>query len=224
VSVADLEVDHVYVWVSKGGPELAALQELGLKVHERVAVHTGQGTSSQSFLFRTMYLELLWPEDERELAAFIAAMPNAGGPPPLGDTTGISPFGIGLHYRTPDSPPLPLPLDPYTASWMPEGSLIEVPDHTSPQSPSVFLLHGPLAYLDVPAHLTDQPLGLERLTGLAVTVPNGAALDPAMEYLVEHGVASLRRGDRPHMELTFDQARQGKTLEIGPSFPLVIRY
>jgi hypothetical protein len=224
MSVADLEVDHVYVWVTRGGPELPALQELGLKAHGHVTVHTGQGSASQSFLFRTMYLELVWVEDERELAEFIAATPNASGPPPPGDTSGISPFGIGLHYRTPDSPPLPIELEPYVASWMPEGSVIDIPPRISPYSPSVFVLRGPLAYLDVPAHLTGQPLGLERLTGLAVTVPDGAPLDPAMEYLVERGVAALRRGARPLMELTFDGGRQGKALELGPSFPLIIRY
>jgi hypothetical protein len=219
-----LVVDHVYIWVDQGAPPMQALQALGLQPHQHITFHEGQGSASQSVLFKNMYLELVWVEDVQELADFTAATPNASGPPERWQETGLSPFGIGLHYRTPDAPRLPIETEQFSASWMPEGSFIESVQHTSLYCPSQFILHGPLAYWDVPEAKATHLLGVHNLTALAVTMPAGAELDPLFEQLVEHGVVTLRRGPIPLMELTFDQGAQGKSFDGRPDLPLIIHY
>ena len=62
-----IDLDHVYILVTENAPEAAVLQSFGLCMYEREARHTGQGTASRFFLFKNMYLELIWIGDMQEM-------------------------------------------------------------------------------------------------------------------------------------------------------------
>lgn len=93
-----LELDHVFVWVTKRAPEAKALEGVGLMAYGETTHHIGQGTASKVFVFENAYLELIWIEDEQ------AAIKNAARTGIDMKTraqwklSGASPFGIGLHY------------------------------------------------------------------------------------------------------------------------------
>ena len=54
------EIDHLFVTVSQGAPEVAPLRRLGF--HEGGQnVHPGQGTACRRIFFENVYLELIWP-------------------------------------------------------------------------------------------------------------------------------------------------------------------
>lgn len=219
-----LVVDHAYIWVSRGAPELRALQELGLKPHGHVTFHESQGTASQSILFKNMYLELVWVEDAQELADFEATLITPSGPPENWIETGLSPFGIGLHYRTPDTAPLPIETEIIKSPWMPEDSFIQSVPHLSPYGPLLFILHGSLAYWDVREELATHPLGVQNLTEIGMTLTTLDNLDPLIYQLAEHSVVRLSHGPQPLLELTFDHHGQGKSFDGRPALPLIIHY
>lgn len=218
-----LVVDHTYLWVDKGAPQMKLLENVGLQPYGNIQVHEGQGTASQAVLFKNMYLELAWVENEQELTDFIAGGGVATAPPKNWQETGESPFGVGLHYRTEDTPHLPIKAkNTASAEWMPEGSSIQEIEQTSPYAPIVFILHGPLAYWDCPEKETTHDLGAKFLTGVTITVTRLDNLDQLTPQLSEHGVVALKEGDMPLLELTFDDHVQGKTLDFRPAMPLII--
>jgi len=65
IRAQSLEVDHLWIHVSPGAPEAAALSAAGLEVDRNAGVvqHTGQGTASIFLRFQNVYLELIWIED-----------------------------------------------------------------------------------------------------------------------------------------------------------------
>lgn len=218
-----LVVDHVYIWVSKRAPEMQALRDMGLYPKETINVHTGQGSASQVVLFKNMYLELAWIEDESELAAHLA---GGGAAAPVRETwkqTGVSPFGVGFHYRTPDAEPLPLgSLIHHAMEWMPEDSSIEGIPQLSRFIPNFFILHGTLAYWESRMDEEEHPVGIEYLTDLQITVTSLENPDVLTPYLTERHTIRLKHGAYPLMELTFDHHRQGKTFDLRPTLPLII--
>lgn len=52
-------IDHIFMLVDPGGPEIAQMTELGLLETYR-RVHTGQGTRNICYCFDNMFLELLY--------------------------------------------------------------------------------------------------------------------------------------------------------------------
>lgn len=221
-NIFPLVVDHVYVWVSKAAPEMQILRDIGLQPKEKITVHTGQGSASQVVYFQNMYLELVWIEDEQELAEHLA---GGGIAAPVRETwkeTGVSPFGIGLHYRTPDSDHLPIETLRHQESWMPDDSYIEAISQRSPYTPLSFILHGSLAYSESRMGDMRHPLGVEQLTGLQITVTTLENPDSLMSYLSENKDIIIKQGEYPLMELTFDHHAQDKSFDLRPTLPLII--
>lgn len=60
-----MEIDHLFVFIQPDGPEIQALQSLGLRETYR-RKHVGQGTENVCFAFDNLYLELLWLTSEQE--------------------------------------------------------------------------------------------------------------------------------------------------------------
>lgn len=218
-----LLIDHVYIWVSKGAPALEAIREIGLTPKDYINIHEGQGTASEVILFKNAYLEFLWIENEPELDTYLAA---GGDAVPVRETwkqTGESPFGVGLHYRTPDTDQLPIDTLHRQAQWMPQDTFIQVIPRNSLYLPSFFILHGSdLAYLDDRSPSGGHDLGVEYLTGVRITATSLEDPDALNPYLAEQNNISIKQGDYPLMELTFDNQRQGKTLDMRPLIPLII--
>src|SRR5205807_10078618 len=57
-----LQFDHLWIMVSPGAPERAALERAGFRISSEVNHHDGQGTSSVTVEFQTAFLELMWPD------------------------------------------------------------------------------------------------------------------------------------------------------------------
>jgi hypothetical protein len=63
-----MQIDHLFIRVTKGGTEAEALREFGLSEGSG-NVHPGQGTANRRFFFANAFLELLWIADEAEIAS-----------------------------------------------------------------------------------------------------------------------------------------------------------
>lgn len=60
-----MEVDHLFLFIDKDGPEPARLAELGFS-ETYWRIHKGQGMANICYAFENMFLELLWIENAHE--------------------------------------------------------------------------------------------------------------------------------------------------------------
>lgn len=232
-----LERDHIFVWVSPGAPEAAALQKLGLHTDGRVHKHAGQGTSSVGFFFENAYLELIWvdePEVARRKSQELGTDMLARA---AWRQTGASPFGLGLHRLAAGGGDLPFPTKMYRADWMEAGTFISVAESSAdPREPFYFVVPDYLAVL--PAERLKQlldsrpeyrknfthPLGLRRLTGVKIISNQPGKFSETTSLISKNGVAVVERGKSPRAELTFDGGARGKSLDVRPTLPLILKY
>ena len=67
--------------------------------------------------------------------------------------------------------------------------------------------------------------GAQRLTGVELIVPSTADLPPVpARYIADSGAAKFTVGGQSLMILTLDNGKQGKTANLQPALPLIVRY
>lgn len=234
---APVELDHVWIVVSPGAPERAALERAGFRVAPALNRHEGQGTASVTVELQNAFLELLWPDSsvpvapgrERAVTVFRRRMEWR--------STGWSPLGIGLRRTGPAADSLPFPVRRLTGlPWMRPGTAIEL--LTAPADslgPSVWIVP---EYQVVPedsnaravrtgsarAWELTHPNGVRRLTAARMTAPNPAGIHPPARFLDSLGIVTLAPGPEWLLELTFDDAAQRRIADLRPELPLVVRY
>lgn len=189
------------------------------------------------FLFENAYLELIWidePEVARRKNQEIGTdlMARAAW-----RQTGTSPFGVGLHHRASGSSNLPFPTKKYWAEWMKPDTFISIAESSANlKEPFYFVVPD---YLAVPSAeqlkqlLDSQPeyrknlthaLGVRRLTGIEITTNHAGKFSETASMLSKNGVVVLKRRKSSHAELSFDGGTQGKTLDVRPTLPLILKY
>jgi len=225
------ELDHVWVVVSPGGPERAALERAGLHVVPAVNRHDGQGTASVTVEFENGFLELMWVDDTVRVAPGREGAVYKFRQKSSWRTTGWSPFGIGIR-RTPQAPDkLPFTTWAIRADWMPPGSALEMitPKEDS-LAPSIWVLPRGMAIAEGSpadaerAKTVAHPSGVRRLTALRlVQPPRNDPRDPT-KVLTRLGLAKVERGKDWLLEITLDKGIKGQVRDLRPDLPLVVRY
>lgn len=128
-----LDLCHLFVFTHPGAPEAAALDRQGLTPTYRRR-HPGQGTANLCYCFDNAYLELLWVEDQAELAS--CALSRCGWAERTDwRNSGANPFGIGVRTPVP-----PFPAWDYRPGYLPPG--LSVPVATASDDPAVPFLFG----------------------------------------------------------------------------------
>lgn len=142
-----LSVDHLFMFIEPGGPEIDALKRLDLQETYRRA-HPGQGTANVCFAFDNLYLELLWLTSEAEARS--PAIERAR----LWErsqwrTLGTCPFGIAFRGNLASAG---VPTWDYRPPYLPEGAAIQVAaDRDDPMQPMLFSFPGGTAPSEWPA-------------------------------------------------------------------------
>ena len=217
------ELDHLFVWVSPGGPEADHLVAAGLAEGEP-NIHPGQGTACRRFFFRNAFLELVWVRDPAE-AQGEPTRPTGLWPRFAGRATGASPFGLALRPSHPGNGPAPFPGWEYRPAYLPAPLAIHVATGVPASEPWWFYL-GFGRRPDDPGwprpQSTDHPLGVQeitrvRLAGPGLGQPSAAARAVAAAWQVELVEASGHAA-----EVTFDGGRQGRAADLRPVLPLIL--
>lgn len=159
------EVDHVFVAVRHGAPELAELLRAGF-AEGPPNVHLGQGTACRRVFFENGYLEFLWLEDARE--ASDSPVDRTGLAQRTRCVGGVSRLGVALRSKTDDGsePELPIRTWPYRPAYLPAGTSIPVAANAGElRQPLVFFM--PEAFASG-RHSFGHPNGARRVTGIEV--------------------------------------------------------
>lgn len=226
-----IKFDHLWLVVSPDAPERAALERAGFRVSPGINRHDGQGTASVTVEFYNFFLELLWPDPSVPVAPGSERAAEKFKQRLLWRTSGWCPIGVGLQRTSAANTPFPFP--PVTPDWLPAGAAIEIlTPRDDTKSPSLFISPQVLAENESAnrkaaldhsksARIFTQPIGVERVTAIRLASPKEYE---ALTYLQNAGVLALDRGDEWLVELTFDNGARGKTKDLRPDLPLLIRY
>jgi hypothetical protein len=222
-----LEIDHISIFDGDNVAGIALLQELGFHCSERVVQRLSQGTISTVFFFENIYLELVRLVD-RDMAknykfeSGINILNRA-----YWKQTGASPFGIGVRSK-----PIFTPLKCNSHS-------IEVANYTDFSTENLASIEEPLCF-SIPNNLAlttwlnpscinhqqliSHPLGIKKLTNASITITSSKKLTNAVALLEDNNVLTIKKGSSPLLELKFDRAARGKSIDVRPVLPMIIRY
>lgn len=218
------ELDHLFVLATVGAPEADRLSSLGLAEGSR-NVHPGQGTANRRFFFHDAMLELLWVRDEHEARSAVIA-PTGLWERSNFRQNGASPFGICLR-ATDAASSLPFETWSYRPPYLPAGVEIPVARAASLAEPMVFSIPfggRPDTFPPERREPIEHPLGIRELREVRITLTEGTVLAPSLRALEALGIARFVHGSEPLMELSFEGARTGGTLDLRPELPLVLRW
>ncbi len=214
-----LELDHVFVAVRPGAPEMETLLRAGFQEGDRNR-HAGQGTASVGVFFENLYLELLWLEEPAEAeSAPIRRTCLAQRADPEQDAL---PFGFGLRYAAGVEVPLPFGTWDYHPPYLPMGAAIPMGTNSNNvEEPLLFVLpwkSGP-GY-ECPQH----PNGVRCVTKVLLTTRS--AEDPSAEFsaFMSMGLVSVEVGSAPFLEVELDGCTSGAVLDMRTAMPMVIRW
>jgi hypothetical protein len=212
---AAVEIDHVYLYAPARSVEDAvvkALASAGLGLQPQ-RNDFGDGVVGRYVEFENTYLELLWYDGK-----------TAADPDTLRratwESSGASPFGIGLRRRAGVPEELPFPTRSFAAPWLRPGTEYRVlgaaGDHAAPD---LFV---------VPAYAASrrpgsQPLGMRRLTDVRMTVVP-AGMTEGVELINQGRIAVIESGRAPALVLTFDGGQRTQSLDFRPLLPLTLVY
>ena len=228
-----VELDHAYIWVEPGAPEVATLEALGFQVDATPTEHIGNGTSSKSVLFENAYLELIYRDSAVTDSSLTPAERTDNERRAHWRQSGAIPFGLGLRRRAGSPDALPFPSTGVNEPWMKPGTEIrqittneetEVPVFVVPTYMALPTWIGDVRADSVGRRFLHHSGGSLELTGLQLTLVAPERLGPGVEALARAGVVVIRQGSAPVATLTFNQGRRGLTQDLRPTLPLTLRY
>ena len=197
------EIDHVFVAVTRGAPEMQPLSARGF-VEGPSNVHPGQGTACRRIFFENAYLELIWLEDRIEALAPVIA--RTGLAERVGGEAGASRLGIALRPRAGRDADPPITTWQYTPPYLPDGwSIPMAANSRSLSEPLIFFMPtSPESRAATPTH----PNGARRITRVVITSPAGTRHSPALAWLGRSGCVRVMSGEaeRIAVELEGDGA------------------
>jgi hypothetical protein len=209
-------LDHAFIMTEPGAPDADALIECGM-IEGTPNTHPGQGTANRRFFFRDFGLELIYFTDPDEARSGPGRVIR--GRDRFESEEG-SPFGLVFRASN-DRDIADFPGFPYQPVYFEEGQFFIVGDNAD-------LLAEPNCVL-MPRNLpkrppqTLSPAPFESLTGLRLHVPV-ARMSPALAAAAAvDRVDVVTKGDNL-MELEFGGGRLGRSHDLRPDLPLVIRW
>ena len=230
------EIDHIWIVVSPGAPERAALERLGFGVAPATNRHEGQGTASVTFEFTNSYLELMWVDPDVPVAPGREVVVYKFRRKADWKSSGWSPFGLALHRTAAAPDSLPFATWPLSAPWMAPGeSYAMITPRTDSLTPSFWVVPHPAPIVGesfVPRDAVDSirasalrhPNRARRLTGVRLVLPASYQPTEAMRIFEGLGVVQVGHGDAWRLDLTLDGNRTHRTQDLRPTLPVVIRY
>lgn len=213
------ELDHVFLAVSRGAPEIETLLAAGF-AEGPPNTHPGQGTACRRIFFDNAYLELLWLEDEAEASA--PSVERTGLARRLACLPGLSRLGLGLRSAGGEDSALPVRTGSYSPPYLPAGVSIEV-------AASSRKLHEPLLFF-VPGPRRGSrpggphPNGAERMTDVTLGLPGDGPASDELAWLQTSGCARIVPADAESLTVVLDHGRQGQRLSCAAAMPLRLRW
>jgi len=221
VGALGFELDHVFVAVRQGAPELAALVRAGFD-EGAPNVHAGQGTACRRVFVENAYLEFLWLEDA--IAALAPPVERTGLVERTRCLKGVSRLGVALR-PSPGANPEQRPQIrtwSYRPAYMPPGASLSVAANAE-------ALYEPLLFFTPNAyrpglHWVLHPNGARRMTGVQIELPAHSRPSPELTWLGTVPGVRLKFGEAELLTVELDGGVQGQSASLAPSAPVQVHW
>ena len=223
-----IELDHLFTLTGVGATAVERLVRFGLR-EGQPNTHPGQGTACRRFFFHNAYLEFVWVHDEQEAASDWVA--------PLGflarsqyRQSGASPFGLIVRPApgVAESVELPFATWELRPPYLPEPLKLDVADNSADTAePLLFYMSfGNRAdrYPSERRQPLDHPAGFKQITAVRLRLPGAPSLSPALQAVAQAGLARFSAGPSHLAEVIFDHEEHGKSEDLRPELPLLLRW
>lgn len=239
---ADLQVDHINIWVKDPQRAKEKLMNIGFSsVPDSLsAIHHGQGTSGRYFHFLNMYLELIFVYDQDELEANYMKNKDLDFTKRADfESNGASPFSVALKVKDYNTDKIPFEKVRYHQDWMEENSSIYSAKNSKNNlmEPSIFVVYPTIAYkpfermsdLDTIseeyAFVRDfyrHSNKAEKLTKIVITSTDVDLTTTTMQAINGVNDIVMQNGEEHLMELFFDNSIQNIRIDLRPELPLIV--
>ncbi|MBJ7539298.1 VOC family protein [Marinomonas transparens] len=214
-----MELDHLFIAVQH--PKQAdVFEQLGF-TEASANQHLGQGTANRRFFFNNAFIEFLYLTNKDEACSELTT-PTLLFERLTSDATNVSPFGICFRPSQAQEK-LSFTAWDYHPSYLPANYSVQI-SYAPISEPMWFYL----AFSKRPDQTPEeraQPLlhscGVKNLTHTKL-ICSSITSDAAQQANALQEL-SLKQGDTPLLELTFDHNQQNKTLDCRPTLPLIIK-
>jgi hypothetical protein len=214
-----IELDHMFVSVRPGAPEVAPLLSCGFVEGERHR-HVGQGTASTGVFFENLYVEFIWIEDAVEAESPSIRRTSLAQRADPGQN--VVRFGFGLRGTVGVEDPWPFRTWDYRPPYLPNGTVIPMGDNSENLTePLLFMLpwkSGP-GY-ECPKHSN----GAREVTRVSLTIEQSAEMSPEFGAFTSLGLVEVEVGEAPLLEIQLDRLRAGDHADLRPDVPFLIRW
>jgi hypothetical protein len=219
-----IEMDHLFVFSTVKAPEADELIAAGF-TEGSANIHAGQGTACRRFFFANCMLEFLYVTDIAITRSGIAE-PTGLAERWLKQAAGAAPFGLCFRPLQGDDEPAPFPSWTYGPKYLPDGTpAYEISKRCRLiAEPFAFFTPKSLRQDRYPADLA-QPLvhrnGAKAVSHVHLESP--LATLPDLQSPLMPANLVLHHTKRHRMQVEFDNARQGRTLDLS-TLPLTLAW
>jgi hypothetical protein len=216
-----MDLDHIFICVSKGAHEARELIDFGL-IEGSSNVHPGQGTANRRFFFHNVFLELLYLDDATAAKSDVTA--NTGLYERCSFLNDASAFGFCFKPSDQAQHKPSFKSWQYKPVFFPEPNCVEVacaPYHEPMWFFISFLGPANPAKQKEPIH---HEVSLQYLTHTRLFQPLKEAPSDAWEKVSQLPYFCVFNDAETLLELEFDHHRSGKYHDFRPTLPLLIKW
>lgn len=228
-----LQLDHIFLWVKKNAPEIDIFTKAGF-TSIISGVHKGQGTAGKYIFFLNFYIELLFISDETEASGNLENFVCNYIKRSQWKQNKSSFLGLGLKMTPFDLREIPFSYKEYKSEWMRNNGLLMATNNQNLSDPLVFILFPNMVFPqynsieemmkdDKPADFKKNHIHDNEITTLTSYKISTTSTSEMMEKIAENGI-NIERGDTESLELTFDNHKKNREIDLTSSFPVVIKY
>ena len=237
LSLEPYQIYYLFAFSAVGKQLIPFLTTLGFNCTEPRS-NPKQGTVSTLIFFWNVYLEIFWLEETSHLTQSemmeefnLQARVNWVA-------TGASPFGFGLSYSTRNhdnfvSPNSEKPISETLLRFCPinlanpeEPICYLVPDYEAQRNrlSRYSAVAQPQRKLIAEGAMMNRGLGLKKLTQVKTRIIGDRLLTPPLIDLAAQKLLAIKYQKHPLLDLTFDDGKQKKFVDLRPLIPIVLRY
>jgi len=212
-----LYLDHIFIITESDAPIAQRLSAIGLR-EGNSNTHPGQGTSNRRFFLNGFTIELLYVSDPDEAA-------NGAGSQ-LGilarsKDTSASPYGLVVRTTDAESTPV-FPSWQYYPNYFPSDMCFYVGENSDQLMEPLCVCMPPSLPKpkDVPDHYANPDW---RLTKVTIHVPVDE-LTATLSHFAAIEYICIQTGTSHQMTMEFNNGIAGKTEDLAPELPLIVKW
>lgn len=228
----NLEVDHLVVYVDDGDAKRIFPKELRFAFADCIVQRRELQTVSRLIFFENMYLEIVCSKKAAIAAKRTALLETHSLIGTQSQQTTASPFELSLRYQP--QPPTSKRFHPeQEIEWTKSNESIcyAVDNLAAVEEPMCFIVPDSLglsSWLDLSLKihrtLTTHPLGVRRVTDIAITTRRANKLSSATSMISRSKIVRIKHGTAPLLELTLDGGSVDRVIDARPNLPILFRY